>query len=115
MPFYFDHKKPGEDFLPFVHEALSASRGRQITIYLGEDEILEGVLPMVKGAVFPMRKAGQELPEGLYVWAETRGRKATKELAARGEIRIMLERKVGSKYLNLASFTPAKIEGKSPQ
>jgi 4-amino-4-deoxy-L-arabinose transferase-like glycosyltransferase len=115
MPFYFEYKKPREDFMPFVHEALSAAKGRPVTIYLGEDEILEGVMPMVKGSSLPMRKAGQDLPEGLYAWAETRDRKATKELSARGEIRIVTHKKVGSKYVSLAAFSPAKTAGKDAQ
>lgn len=114
MSVYFVSKKPQEDYLPFVRAALSASQGRTLTIFLGEDEILEGVLPMVKGACVPVRKSGQDLPGGLYTWIEKRDRDATRELSQRGEIGVIMERKIGSKYAVLASFTPVKNVPKDP-
>jgi 4-amino-4-deoxy-L-arabinose transferase-like glycosyltransferase len=115
MAVFFVSKKPREDYLGFTREALASAQGREITIYLGEDEILEGILPMVKGSLFPMKKAGQGLPQGLYAWVETRSRQATGELTGRGEIRVLKERRIGNKYVSLAWFTPSKKQGDASQ
>ncbi|HNY66570.1 MAG TPA: glycosyltransferase family 39 protein [Deltaproteobacteria bacterium] len=111
MAVYFPVMKPREDYLGFAREALALSRGEEITIYLGEDEILEGVLPMVKGARLPERKAGDDLSPGLYAWVDNRRLEATKELEEKGDMEILTKRKLGSKHAFLGRFTPADEQG----
>jgi 4-amino-4-deoxy-L-arabinose transferase-like glycosyltransferase len=111
----FPGRKPGEDYLAFAREALQASAGRQVTVFLGENEILEGVLPMVRGSVFPLKKANDDLPAGLYAWVETRSRDATEALSEFGAIEVLVDRKLGSKHAFLALFTPAVKQENAPQ
>ena len=106
MAVYFSVMKPREDYLGPAREMLALSRDRQIFIYLGENEILDGVLPMVKGSTFPMKKAGDDLPAGIYAWVETRRASATGELSRKGSIRVLIQRRIGSKRAVLAEFAP---------
>lgn len=108
MSVYFSAMKPREDYLGIAREMLALSQDRQISIYLGENEILDGVLPMVKGGTCPMKKAGDDLPAGLYAWVETREAPVAGDISREGNVKVLIQRRIGNKNAVLAEFVPLR-------
>ncbi len=115
MSVYFSYMKPKEDYLAYTHEALASARGDDIIIYLGEDEILEGLFPMVSGKRYTVTRADRELAPGLYAWIDTRKGRGIAELRSKGRLDIRLEETVGSKKAYLAVFEPGPEDDKPLQ
>ena len=105
MSVYFSYMKPKEDYLSFTHAALETAKDKNLIIYLGEDEILEGLFPMVTGKNYPVIRAGQENVPGVYAWVDKRDR-GRKELENKGSVAILIEKEIGSKKGYLAAFAP---------
>lgn len=112
MSVYFSYMKPREDYLPFIHEALNKAGEHNISIYLGEDEILEGLFPMITGKTYAVTSNSHNLGTGLYAWVDKRDR-ARKELSAEGALDILIGRDIGTKKAYLALFQPGHKEHES--
>jgi 4-amino-4-deoxy-L-arabinose transferase-like glycosyltransferase len=51
MSVYYPYLKPNRDYLQFTRNALAAAKGREIII-LGNDEVIQGILPMLTGKTY---------------------------------------------------------------
>jgi len=114
MSVYFSYMTPKEDYLGFTRAALARAQGSDIIIYLGEDEILEGLFPMVSGSVYPVTDGSQELVSGMYAWVDKRDR-GRKQLTDKGTVEILLDQEVGTKKAYLALFESAPKEDDTKQ
>jgi len=109
MTVYFSYMTPKEDYLDFTRAALARAQGSDIIIYLGEDEILEGIFPMVSGKGYAVTDSSEELVKGMYAWVDKRDRNR-KQLSDKGTVEILLDQEVGTKKAYLALFEPKPKE-----
>lgn len=97
---FFTIMKPREDYLSFARQAALLADGREIYVS-GGDELLRGIIPLATGK--PCHEVDLHgVPEnGLYVWRTRDGNAVPAPLSV-SKVRILLERRIGSRQAVLA-------------
>ncbi len=103
---FYIYQQPGEDYLPFAKKALSVSNGKEI-ILLADDEVFEGVMPMITGKYFRnVPKPDRVTEEGYYIWADNRKEEITRKIRKLYKVDVVLDKRIGRKNARLAYIIP---------
>ncbi len=102
---YYCVKKEKRDYFGFARQALHQATGSEIIIVM-PDEIFEGTLPMMTGKTYRVLGTHADITEeGLYIWADKHDQ-SIQEAKKVGKVDIVLERKIGERYVRLAFIKP---------
>ncbi|NLW36824.1 MAG: phospholipid carrier-dependent glycosyltransferase [Syntrophorhabdus aromaticivorans] len=99
---YFEVMKPSQDYLGFTREAVSLAQRKEIHV-MKDDELFEGIVPMVTGKPCKEIDPGGNLESGLYLWVSKEGRRDP--IVLKSSTHILLEKKINRKRAILASIT----------
>jgi len=110
---YFTVMEPREDFLRFTREALALAGDREVSIVV-DDELFEGVVPMVTQGLCRAVDPSGGLPDGLYLLANRHDDTSLIPTKSAG-VTVLFERRIGSRRAFLAEVNahcPDTLSGK---
>jgi len=110
---YFTVMEPREDFLRFTREALALAGDREVSIVV-DDELFEGVVPMVTQGLCRAVDPSGGLPDGLYLLANRHDDTSLTSTKSAG-VTVLFERRIGSRRAVLAEVNahcPDTLSGK---
>jgi hypothetical protein len=103
---YFIYQQPKNDFLPFAKQAIAQAQGHEI-ILLADDEVFEGVMPMITGKYFKnVPKPDNITNEGYYIWADSRKDDTLRKIRKLYSVDVVLDKRIGRKNARLAYIIP---------
>jgi 4-amino-4-deoxy-L-arabinose transferase-like glycosyltransferase len=103
---FYIYQQPKEDYLPFAKKALAVSDGKEITL-LADDEVFEGVMPMITGKYFKnVPKPESITNEGYYIWADSRKDDTLRKVRKLYKVDVVLDKRIGRKNARLAYIIP---------
>lgn len=106
MTVFFSIMTPREDYLSFAREAIVLAQGRDIRVS-GGDELFRGLIPMVTGKTCHEADLSGTLGNGIYIWRTSDNRKPPAVLHE-SCIKVMLEKRIGSKNAVMARVMPSR-------
>ncbi len=103
---FYIYQQPGEDYLPFAKRALALSDGKEITL-LADDEVFEGVMPMITGKYFKNAPKPDHITnEGYYIWADSREDNILRKVRKLYNVDVVLDKRIGRKNARMAYIVP---------
>jgi len=108
---YFLYMQPKEDFLAFAKNALNESGNKEI-ILLDDDEVFEGILPMLTGKRYENVKGPENIVKnGYYIWSDSKKDSTLRETRKLHRVDLILDKRIGSKNGRLAYIEPGDFSG----
>ena len=103
---YFIYQQPKNDFLPFAKQAVAEAQDHEITL-LADDEVFEGIMPMITGKYFKnVPKPESITNEGYYIWADSREDSTLRKIRKLYSVDVVLDKRIGRKNARLAYIIP---------
>jgi hypothetical protein len=108
---YFLYMQPKEDFLAFSKTALVEAGNNEIVL-LDDDEVFEGILPMLTGKRYENVKGPENIVKnGYYIWSDSKKDSTLRETRKLHRVDLLLDKRIGSKNGRLAFIEPGDFAG----
>lgn len=106
---YYQYRQPAEDYLPITKQALALAGKNEIRL-LADDEIFEGVLPMLTGRTYENIPAADMIRvSGYYVWADDKHDRMINQLRQKHHFDLLLEKPIGhNRTIRMAYINPGQ-------
>lgn len=109
MTVVYKYRQPKEDYLAATRQALAISGNNQIRL-ISDDEIFEGVVPMLTGHNVDnilLNEGSQVRTPGYYLWSDDKHGRTSKQIRRTYQPRLLLERSIGhDRKIRLAYINP---------
>ncbi len=107
MGVYYTYRQPYEDYLPITKQAL-AYVGHQPLRIIADDEIFEGVVPMLTGRTVPNIMAVDQIKvPGYYLWSDDKHDSTIQQLKSICRYNLIFDKPIGHKRkVRLAYINP---------
>ena len=107
MMVFYKYRQPQEDYLPITKQALALTGKNQLSI-IADDEIFEGVLPMLTGHVVENIPAVDQIKiPGYYLWSDDKHESTITQVKSLHPYKLLLDKPIGhNRKIRLAYIDP---------
>lgn len=104
---YYQYRQPHEDYLPITKQAISLAGKNQVRL-IADNEIFEGVLPMLNGRTVENIKAADQIKvPGYYLWSDDKHDSTLMQVKQRCRFNLLLDKPIGhNRKIRLAYINP---------
>jgi hypothetical protein len=104
---FYKYRQPHEDYLPITKQALSLAGKNQVRL-IADDEIFEGVLPMLTGRTVENIKAVDQIKvPGYYLWSDDKHDSTLMQVKQRCRFNLLLDKPIGhNRKIRLVYINP---------
>ncbi len=108
MSVYYKYWQPHEDYIPLTRQALALAGNNQIRM-IADDEIFEGIIPMLTGKNIENVDSAEHIRiTGYYIWSDDKHDSTLKQLQKLNNFKLLYDKPIGhNKKVRLAYITPS--------
>jgi hypothetical protein len=112
MTVYYKFWQPHEDYIPLTKQALALAGGNKVRM-IADDEIFEGIVPMLTGKNIENIDSPEHIIiPGYYIWPDDKHDSTLKKLEKLKNYKLLYDKPIGhNKKVRMAYITPSNNVG----
>jgi hypothetical protein len=109
MSVYYKYWQPREDYIPLTKQALALAGNNQVRM-IADDEIFEGIVPMLTGKNCENIDSAEHIRiPGYYIWSDDKHDNTLKQLKSLNNYKLLYDKPIGhNKKVRLAYVEPSR-------